>query len=756
MYHIEFLADDVQPSIFFFYYKFPFHIMLSFLTTITVLLSITISQSPIDSCDYGWFTKDYDTNSATYDQCIYSCYDWSSTSNDPIPILTSTLTFEQIASKSSDISDAITQYGAQSCSSLNDLVWSSGCDPYCICNTQTSDVINTQTYFKKSCTECTCMTQDYTNDISGWDCSEKYSVDTASQWNSYTCTYPVTTCTGPIDSSTRDPGEGWFVSTTYDTTCQTYCYCNFDGVATCENSYANILSSTNTDLKNAFKMDCDYDAAGCFGETNLMFSDSTSWCSCPKCNCPPGSNNDGDIFYKEYTDPTRSFSDSGDPYDTTCMKCTCMDDGSGNLSQDCPTCCEDSYPQGSETCPQTPQGTCKVGSGISSSKNEANGGFGVMSQQCYGEVNKNCGWTYMPNEGDTPYSWQCQNSMFCQAFTQNGNGCVHLKIDTPFNIMCESENGVVSFDGLEQYTMCCSTDDCNDENIDILQCNEDPTANQWYTDYLQCKFGSLYREFFCAEIDTYSCEDIKRLGTWYFGCDCSAFGDIYNRASTEFQSYLESDIAARFSALDEWNTLFECGNTLFECDLSSGVMSINGVSQNSVTATPTQNPVTYQPSTGTPTSDTNNPSSVPSGSPTIPTTNPSTRIPTITTGNPTETDHCALIEVLEPWFQEKEEELCDYCYKNEKQERVCSRMVDVIKGTTHWIGDFVQDCFLRYCELDCEFDAVGVVASSQQKKDCSCDMFDCNGVVNPGSGANELKVFIGIGIGLIVTIRLWM
>eukprot|EP01084_Bolivina_argentea_P220733 374034_1 len=214
--------------------------------TLILLLQILISHTSNVTCDYGYFTTSNNPNSSYNGQCVFMCAKYST--QKETEILYSNVNFKTIKDRCWQVENA-------NCTSLNDLVWNDNCDcPRCRCNQPHgfTQLTNKRTYFEKECHECQCNIQNTQNET-GWECNQQYRVDTIEDWNDYDCNITAVTCTDPLTASTYVPGNGYWQQNTIDPTCQTYCYCNFDGTIDCESSYANILTSSNPHLTYEFK-----------------------------------------------------------------------------------------------------------------------------------------------------------------------------------------------------------------------------------------------------------------------------------------------------------------------------------------------------------------------------------------------------------------------------------------------------------------------------------------------------------------------
>eukprot|EP01083_Nonionella_stella_P172903 594754_1 len=629
--------------------------MSSVLNCALYVIWISMQVTFTRGCSYGAISNTTATN------CLLTCYDNYYLTGMTISNL-STLSFDELKELMlcPSIQTAINEYGSASCSSLSDLVWPSQCGcPFCPC--QQADTITdyheNQYPLRKVCTTCIC-TDINTNGDRGWSCeADAHSISNAEEWNHFTCDEAIT-CSpmNPNDTSIYQPGDVWWEDISYDSSCQTFCYCQHDGTTYCETSYADIVTSSNPGLRTAYfdSDNCDQ-TKGCAREPNLLERDtSQSVCTCPKCMCPSGKVH-GDTEYIEYTE-TASVPDIDNmirPGDmTSCMECTCY----GNppyRNCDMTVFSSGSYTSGTDTCPPTVSATCLRGEGKNISA------AGLVSKSCYGD-DTYCGWTWKRTTdaqntiqvgGDYEIEWGCQSRMFCEAFQISDGACFEIDLAyTAMNMLhgrggCATGNeehgvytGLYSGVNMQEYHMCCSGTNCNDQDIvlDASACPYHVEINTWYESYHDCLYGdtSPYQTWMCEPDNGFTCQDVQSIGNWLFGCDCTAIGYLYTRVGTDGQASFAQQMSARLTQLDEWNTLFDCGLT-FTCDLSTAQLSVNGELQSN---SPTR-PITAQPtlSTPSPTESTGNPSQVPTQVPTLdtasPTGNPSL-VPTGVTGVP--------------------------------------------------------------------------------------------------------------------------
>eukprot|EP01084_Bolivina_argentea_P022779 42365_1 len=596
------------------------------------LSNITFSQSsPNITCYYGYFKEIMDQNSTNYGKCAFNCFHYLTNGTQiTTQILKENVTFDMIINSGihSCLSDVPDEFKSNNCSTLDDLIWPDNCMfsscPYCPCYEppSTTKVANTTTYFTKRCTECECNIRNNKNET-GWECNPRYYVNNPFEWDNYICTdNTVISCTDNSTGQTYTPGYGYWLDPPYvnGPYCQTYCYCNFDGTIDCENTYTDILNSQNTQLTKRFREECGSRTAGCFNNVTLMHYNDSGSCDCPICKCPVGNNNLGDIFYQEFTHPSYyGFRDNYGTFNTSCVKCECGNYGNGILQQNCNIYDDDDmdkYKKGTRTCPQQVQAICVDGysqTGLLSNATVVN------STECYSTETQHCGWSFQI--GDNPqYQWGCQHSVFCDAFTDGQNGsCFHLYAEV---IYTDCQYSIpYTLDG---YIMCCKGNNCNNVDVNISKCVDNLWANEWYAHFAGCHFGPdspEYMELFCTGVEKYTCTDIQRIGTLYYGCRCSAYQSIFNRTTTLSQQFLIDDLERQMTGLTEWVELFNCSID-FTCDLNNtGLIEVNGVKQSPL---PTKHP--SQPPTMITTSPSNSPSTTtffPSQSPTIITTSPS-------------------------------------------------------------------------------------------------------------------------------------
>eukprot|EP01083_Nonionella_stella_P003144 8955_1 len=635
--------------------------MSSVLNCALYVIWISMQVTFTRGCSYGGISNTTATN------CLLTCYDNYYLTGMTISNL-STLSFDELRALKyicPSIQTAINEYGSASCSSLSDLVWPSQCGcPFCACQQaeNITDYHEHEYYMKKTCTNCTCTTVNAKGD-QGWSCkapseteSGAYMVSNAEEWNHFTCDEGIT-CSpmNPSDQSIYQPGDVWWEDISYDSSCQTFCYCQYDGTPYCETSYADIVTSAHPGLRDAyFDSNNCYETRGCAREPSLLDRDtSLSYCTCPKCMCPSGKVS-GDTEYIEYTETDtmphitnmiRTDFHSGTGMMTSyCMECTCV---GSPLYRECDDIHSDhslfpSYTSGTETCAPTVSATCFSGE----SKNTS----GLVSKSCYGD-DTYCGWTWTQYWSDIEdrYEYGCQSRMFCEAFQISDGACFEIDLAYTAMIMLHGRGGCANeehfmYTGLysgvntQEYHMCCSGTNCNDQDIvlDASACPYHVEINTWYESYHDCLYGdtSPYQTWMCEPDNGFTCQDVQSIGNWLFGCDCTAIGYLYTRVGTDGQASFAQQMSARLTQLDEWNTLFDCGLT-FTCDLSTAQLSVNGELQSN---SPTR-PITAQPtlSTPSPTESTGNPSQVPTQVPTLdtasPTGNPS-QVPTQVTGVP--------------------------------------------------------------------------------------------------------------------------
>eukprot|EP01083_Nonionella_stella_P065867 172948_1 len=627
-------------------------------------------------CGYGSIGNTTATN------CLLTCYDdyyvTGLTTSD-----LDTLSFDELKALFQicpSIQTAINDYGSTSCSSLSDLVWPSQCGcPLCRC--QQADTITDyhehQYPLRKECTTCTCAVINANGD-QGWSCESdatyprSRSIANTEEWNHFTCGEGIT-CS-PLntnDASIYQPGDVWWEDSTYDSSCQTFCYCQHDGTTYCETSYADIVTSSHPGLRTAY-FDEDHCAAtkGCANEPSLLVKVS-SQCGCPKCMCPSGKGS-GDKEYLEYTEPDAlseisNFVSPIRDYDdgrTHCMECTCLG-SSGTYYRNCESDPIASYISGTNTCPPPVSATCLSGKGKNTSTAP------LVSTSCYGD-DTYCGWSFwrmIDTQGTQEIlvsseenEWGCQSRIFCEAFQISDGACFEIDVDYNTFAMnhgytgCGNDPHVAMYDGLyrgvnwHEYHMCCSGTNCNDQNViqDTSSCPSHTEINTWYSSYSECLYGdtSPYQTWMCDTGDTFTCQDLQSIGNWWFGCDCTAFSYLYSRVGTDGQTSFTQQMSGKLTQLDEWSTLLGCDLT-FTCDLSTGEISVNGVVQtNSNTPAPTLSTLsptesTSNPSqlptrvTKTPTLNTSSPTDNPSQTPTEVTGAPITADPTIGTDAPT-------------------------------------------------------------------------------------------------------------------------
>eukprot|EP01083_Nonionella_stella_P172907 594760_1 len=626
---------------------------------ILVLHALWMQNGFAEDCIYAQVIPYMDSNN-TY-QCGYACFDDAVTGGQPVYVDVTAASFDDLKAACPSIQHAIEHYGSDSCSSLSALVWMDGyCScPFCPCeqDPQIIDYHEEQSLFKKQCTKCSCVTINTGDTV--WQCEpDIYEVSNAYEWNHFTCSAHITcSAMDPNNQYIYHPGESWFEGVDYDPRCQTFCYCQYDGTPYCETSYADIVTSAHPGLRDAyFDSNNCYETRGCAREPSLLDRDtSLSYCTCPKCMCPSGKVS-GDTEYIEYTETDtmphitnmiRTDFHSGTGMMTSyCMECTCV---GSPLYRECDDIHSDhslfpSYTSGTETCAPTVSATCFSGE----SKNTS----GLVSKSCYGD-DTYCGWTWTQYWSDIEdrYEYGCQSRMFCEAFQISDGACFEIDLAyTAMNMLhgrggCATGNeehgvytGLYSGVNMQEYHMCCSGTNCNDQDIvlDASACPYHVEINTWYESYHDCLYGdtSPYQTWMCEPDNGFTCQDVQSIGNWLFGCDCTAIGYLYTRVGTDGQASFAQQMSARLTQLDEWNTLFDCGLT-FTCDLSTAQLSVNGELQSN---SPTR-PITAQPtlSTPSPTESTGNPSQVPTQVPTLdtasPTGNPSL-VPTGVTGVP--------------------------------------------------------------------------------------------------------------------------
>eukprot|EP01084_Bolivina_argentea_P154785 269794_1 len=562
---------------------------------IVVLHALWMQNGFAEDCIYAQVIPYMDSNN-TY-QCGYACFDDAVTGGQPVYVDVTAASFDDLKAACPSIQHAIEHYGSDSCSSLSALVWMDGyCScPFCPCeqDPQIIDYHEEQSLFKKQCTKCSCVTINTGDTV--WQCEpDIYEVSNAYEWNHFTCSAHITcSAMDPNNQYIYHPGESWFEGVDYDPRCQTFCYCQYDGTTYCETSYADIVSSSHEALRTAYfdESNC-HDSKGCITQPNLLVRRSTSYCICPKCTC----HSVEELSYAEYTEHHSESNVLGffdTPHIRHCLECECvLQDGDDTAERVCDQSKFAEYVAGADTCPPTATGTCVSGWGNSSSRADVD----LSYETCYGDEIY-CGWTRtvmtdshnnpIVTGGSSPYLWQCEQSTFCEAFEVADGDCYELVLDVGAMYrgcpQSDDPNAQLmmrfySDARIHMHQMCCSGDNCNDEDVDTRACSYNTQMNEMFNAYVQCQYGeeSPHHTWFCEHEDTISCHDLEEIGTWWFGCDCSAFSSLYSRSGSAGKNALTYQLADKMTQLDEWITLFECA-LHFTCDLSRGMLSINGV-----------------------------------------------------------------------------------------------------------------------------------------------------------------------------------
>ncbi len=214
------------------------HICTIISSIVVLLLRLLIHGQAVDDCSIGYFGF-YGVNNT----CVWNC------DTGPSVISIESLSFLEIERKCSNIA-------ASPCTNLNELIWTTDiCQcPYCKCspeNTQGSLIMH-ESYFRKSCYNCTCTQPQSDPNIIDlvYQCDTLFTTNEASGWQIFTC--PPNSCDDGIGSL----GQGYWADVNSNEACNKYCYCYGDGTTVCETGYQSILNSQYTELVDAFMDIC--------------------------------------------------------------------------------------------------------------------------------------------------------------------------------------------------------------------------------------------------------------------------------------------------------------------------------------------------------------------------------------------------------------------------------------------------------------------------------------------------------------------
>ena len=345
--------------------------------------------------------------------------------------------------------------------------------------------------------------------------------------------------------------------------------------------FANLKSGQYTN-KQCFDVNTQsYDA-------DRLFSVGGSYCSCPVCS-PPTGTEFNDTWYYETQDLYNLRDD-----EVTCSLCTAKRYYNGDLYAYCEFV--DSYTIGSKSCPPSTDGLPICHRGDSSSgtqplfahKNKNNlfiancttGIVGTLNPRVCTEDNSEiasmdyCQWDYHPD--DQHYGWRCGDGPICEAFADNQ--CIKINTTWTWDTDCD---GVYENYTLQRYIYCCdaSTENCNYANISTSDCIEGEAGQAYgerYKNLQECRWGpnSEYAKYDCDDsITELTCEGILGLRQSEMECWCSAYKVLYDRVSTGTKALLQSEVDGLYvGKMDDWNEVLGCDIQLY-CDLSTGIVS---------------------------------------------------------------------------------------------------------------------------------------------------------------------------------------
>eukprot|EP00484_Ammonia_sp_Unknown_P021795 CAMPEP_0197027634 /NCGR_PEP_ID=MMETSP1384-20130603/7506_1 /TAXON_ID=29189 /ORGANISM="Ammonia sp." /LENGTH=559 /DNA_ID=CAMNT_0042456505 /DNA_START=82 /DNA_END=1761 /DNA_ORIENTATION=+ len=516
-------------------------------------------------CNYGYFRAD--SSSGT---CMFDC------EHDGRFVEISTLDFDFIREVCNNVEIA-SVFSPSTCSSLSDLVWPQypycGC-PACGCSTENTagDAVTYTKYFSQSCFNCTCETPAWyfgTNQ-SVYSCEGLAQSSDWYTWSDFVC--PPATCTDTGSTNDYSTGALWWKNNT-DETCK-LCYCASSGTAECS-SYSEMVASTDSTVSRAFRDSCSDELRACMDEPSRMFVDSS--CSdlygvydCPMCDC--GDYAVGAEWFVESEDDDGS---------ATCSKCTCVAGSTRNYAE-----CDyvSNSPEGYASCPPQTQIQCHEQSEWDEYGNDTNIGEvdSVLNPtDCYDWTETAyCGWS-MSGDSDgtsTDADWDCQDAISCETFVGDGK-CMSYSWEVTYSDCY----GVQQTETNTGYQYCCSSENCNFQDIDISSCTENTEWSNFGLTLFECLYAEdgAYIQFECNDdyVEEITCSRVSELFGAQIGCYCEAYGAIYDMLNKDvYKEWLVELMDGLTEQGQEWADVFGCDMS-YTCDLEAGGVLYNNDSK---------------------------------------------------------------------------------------------------------------------------------------------------------------------------------
>eukprot|EP01084_Bolivina_argentea_P070370 127926_1 len=521
-----------------------------------LLLTFTGVISNSNYCEYGHFSEVNET-------CIFMCV------TGGYHMQKSTLSFEFIMNHCHQIKKA-NKYYPDECNSLDDLIYvSDGCScPHCKCSTKNlvGELQQNYRYICQQCLNCTCdIYYDYydtsTDDLV-YQCDGIMGVCSQNEWNEYSCP--------PIAPNTCTSGSYLTISgeTYWDTTeCTKYCHCDSSGTTTCADSFTSIFE--NNKLYSELASACEYDMVDCINEHKRWFFENTH-CSmkkydCPKCDC--GHHALGDVWYTENKNNDK------------CVECTCRSDYISDTPYTyCGGAVYNIYSDSdhSLSCPPNENDeyilSCHFQRFIEGFKeqnltalNPRTCAVDDSSIQTFCAVTKSLSTPFSNRfkayTGEL-ISWSCGGGSFCEAYA-NGK-CVYY--DTTFSFTDCYGNLQTTTNGF-LYEYCCTTDNCNHQNINISQCERATQFEKVYQTFNQCLRESYHECYEVDYIDDINCNGLWLFYTTYLECYCEYYASIYDNLSSGSQQKLQLTMNDMYVDFNKWNKVLGC-DMQSPCDIS--------------------------------------------------------------------------------------------------------------------------------------------------------------------------------------------
>eukprot|EP01083_Nonionella_stella_P126079 381421_1 len=520
-------------------------------------------------CDHGYWSAFHpDFNGS----CAFICFEGTSVAQND-------LEFDEIKDKCEHV-----QYGARwdDCLELDHLVWNGCSCPHCRCDATNAGVpttweIATQGYVIQECFNCSCEASPHSGATDNlYQCVHVSSTDGSYNWDDFTC--PASDWDDWVyceDGDDKHPtSTSWFADVADGELCNTFCYCDGDGVKECRTGYEVIFTEGSDELKTAFYKTCEFvppSLDSCWDHPDLMSSSDTGpycsrYSSCPICGCP-SDKSINDTYWVTATSTVElssSFLGFGNYQDTiSCLQCRCVQGTDGNVEQ----CKEvERYPASTSLwdygCQPAKTISCHVDSNYD----------GTLSATANYETfytNSPVPWCHVTFHGDTRlWQWSYDDGFFCGVYGKHG--CI--KRDWAYEY--RDCYGNTHSQNTTDYVWCCQADECNYlAPSDTSNCVEEQTLNAYSTEMSQCIGVSLGSED-CEDEEDVTCMLIAMQYKVRATCMCKAYQKMYNDAmgvSSDWGKWAQSYIDMMMTTFTFTSGLGCAGSV--SCNLATGDIS---------------------------------------------------------------------------------------------------------------------------------------------------------------------------------------